>query len=58
MEPNAAVFCSSAKETHQRTHRIKTIHGMLPTLNSMQARHPHFYSNLMCRGFELEEEDS
>lgn len=51
-------FYSSAKETHQRTHRIKTLHGMLPTLNSMHARHPNLYPHCICRGCELEEEDN
>ena len=51
-------FYSSNKDTRQRTHHIKKLHGMLPTLNSMQARQPDLYPTCICRLCELEEEDN
>ncbi|KAG9062687.1 hypothetical protein KI688_004992 [Linnemannia hyalina] len=51
-------FYSNSKDTHQRTHHIKKLHGMLPTLNSMQARKPNLYPTCVCRRCELEKEDN
>jgi len=51
-------FYSSSTDTRQRTHRIKKLHGMLPTLNSMQARQPDLYPTCLCRRCKLEEEDN
>ena len=51
-------FYSSSKDTRQRTHHIKKLHGMLPTLNSMQARQPQLYSHCQCRRCDLEDEDN
>ncbi|KAG9071879.1 hypothetical protein KI688_006096 [Linnemannia hyalina] len=50
-------FYSNSKDSHQRTHHIKRLHGMLPTLNSMQARKPNLYPTCVCRRCELEKED-
>ncbi|KAF8944536.1 hypothetical protein BGZ46_006231, partial [Entomortierella lignicola] len=38
-------FFSSAKDTRHRTHRMKKLHTMLPTMNIMHARHPDIYPN-------------
>jgi hypothetical protein len=51
-------FYSNSKDSHQRTHHIKKLHGMLPTLNSMQARKPNLYPTCVCRRCELEKEDN
>jgi ribonuclease HI len=51
-------FYSNSTDTRQRTHHIKKLHGMLPTLNSMQARKPDLYPTCLCRLCELEEEDN
>jgi ribonuclease HI len=51
-------FYSNSKDSHQRTHHIKKLHGMLPTLNSMQARKPNLYPTCLCQRCELEKEDN
>ncbi|KAH7047728.1 hypothetical protein BKA57DRAFT_493123 [Linnemannia elongata] len=51
-------FYSNSKDSHQRTHHVKKLHGMLPTLNSMQARKPNLYPTCLCRQCELEKEDN
>jgi hypothetical protein len=51
-------FYSNSKDSHQRTHHVKKLHGMLPTLNSMQARKPNLYPTCLCRRCELEKEDN
>ncbi|KAG9061498.1 hypothetical protein KI688_007076 [Linnemannia hyalina] len=51
-------FYSNSKDSHQRTHHIKKLHGMLPTLNSMQARKPNLYPTCVCRRCEVEKEDT
>ncbi|KAG9062936.1 hypothetical protein KI688_004534 [Linnemannia hyalina] len=51
-------FYSNSKDSHQRTHHIKKLHGMLPTLNSMQARKPNLYPTCVCQRCELEKEDN
>jgi ribonuclease HI len=51
-------FYSSNKDTRQRSHHIKKLHGMLPTLNSMQARHPDLYPDRICRMCEGSDEDN
>lgn len=50
-------FYSNNKDTRQRTHHIKKLHGMLPTLNSMHARQPDHYPTCLCRRCELEEDN-
>jgi len=51
-------FYSNSKDTQQRSHHIKKVHGMLPTRNSMMARHPDLYSDCICRVCTEEEEDN
>ncbi|KAG0205042.1 hypothetical protein BGX28_003206, partial [Mortierella sp. GBA30] len=51
-------FYSSAKDTHQRSHRIKKMYGMLPTLNSMRARHPNLYEDHVCCVCDVQDEDN
>ncbi|KAF9148174.1 hypothetical protein BGX20_006429, partial [Mortierella sp. AD010] len=33
----------------KRTHHVKKLHGMLPTMNIMHARHPDLYPDSVCR---------
>jgi ribonuclease HI len=51
-------FYSNAKDTSQRTHHMKKLHGMLPTLNVMRARHPDLYQDSICCVCEAQEEDN
>ncbi|KAF9195179.1 hypothetical protein BGZ51_004607, partial [Haplosporangium sp. Z 767] len=51
-------FWSNAKDTRQRAHRIKKLHGMLPTLNSMRARHPDLYDDCTCCVCDIQDEDN
>jgi hypothetical protein len=51
-------FYSNSKDTRQRSHHIKKLHGMLPTLNTMQARHPDLYTSRVCRMCESEDKDN
>lgn len=51
-------FFSSRKDTRRRTQRIKALYGMLPTMNTMQARHPNLYSDCICRVCGTSEEDN
>ena len=51
-------FYSNSQDTRQRSHHIKKVHGMLPTRNSMMARHPDLYSDCICRVCTEEEEDN
>ena len=51
-------FFSNSGDTHRRSHHVKKLHGMLPTLNSMQARHPDMYPHCVCRLCEVEDEDN
>ncbi|KAG9063459.1 hypothetical protein KI688_004343 [Linnemannia hyalina] len=51
-------FYSTSKNSHQWIHHIKKLHGILPTLNSMQARKPNLYPTCVCRRCELEKEDN
>ncbi|KAF9127750.1 hypothetical protein BGW39_005641, partial [Mortierella sp. 14UC] len=51
-------FYSNRRDTRQRTHHIKKLHGMLPTRNSMQARQPDLYPDCICRVCKLEKEDN
>jgi ribonuclease HI len=41
-----------------RAHRIKKLHGMLPTLTYMKTWKPHLYVTDICRACELEREDT
>ncbi|KAF9341208.1 hypothetical protein BGX26_008749, partial [Mortierella sp. AD094] len=49
---------SSAKDTRHRTHRMKKLHGMLPTMNSMHARNPSLYPDAVCRVCDIQDEDN
>ncbi|KAH7042401.1 hypothetical protein BKA57DRAFT_518428 [Linnemannia elongata] len=51
-------FYSNSRDTRQRSHHIKKLHGMLPTRNSMMARHPDLYPDCICRVCMEEEEDN
>jgi len=51
-------FFSSAKDTRQRTHHVKKLHGMLPTMNTMHARHPDLYPDSVCRVCNVQDEDN
>ena len=51
-------FFSSRKDTFSRSHHVKKLHGMLPTLNVMQSRHPYLYQDCVCRVCEEELEDN
>lgn len=41
-------FFSGRKDTTRRSQHIKKLHGMLPTLTVMQARHPELYEDATC----------
>ncbi|GJJ71690.1 hypothetical protein EMPS_04047 [Entomortierella parvispora] len=41
-------FFSSRGDTSRRTQHIKKLHGILPTLTVMQARHPDIYADALC----------
>ena len=51
-------FFSSAQDTRNRTHRIKKLHGMLPTLNVMRARRPDLYPDDVCCVCDIQGEDN
>ena len=51
-------FFSSAQDTRNRTHRVKKLHGMLPTMNVMHARHPDLYPDQVCCVCEIQDEDN
>ncbi|KAF9203867.1 hypothetical protein BGZ49_005946 [Haplosporangium sp. Z 27] len=51
-------FYSNAKDTRQRTHHLKKLLGMLPTLNSMYARHPNLYPDAICNVCDIQVEDN
>jgi len=51
-------FFSSRKDTTQRTQHIKKIHGMMPTLTVMAARHPELYGEGVCCMCRREPEDN
>lgn len=51
-------FFSSAQDTRDRTHRIKKLHGMLPTLNVMRARRPDLYPDDICCVCDIQGEDN
>ncbi|KAF9944310.1 hypothetical protein BGZ70_004799, partial [Mortierella alpina] len=51
-------FFSNRKDTRRRTQCIKTMYGMLPTMNVMQARRPDLYSDCLCRVCGIEDEDN
>ncbi|CAO3569184.1 unnamed protein product [Mortierella alpina] len=42
-------FFSSQNDTRSRTHRIKKLHGMLPTMAVMRQRHSDLYPDDKCR---------
>ncbi|KAF9973060.1 hypothetical protein BGZ75_001281 [Mortierella antarctica] len=42
-------FFSSQNDTRARTHRIKKLHGMLPTMDVMRQRRPDLYPDNKCR---------
>jgi len=41
-------YFSGRKDTTHRTQHIKKMHGMMPTLSVMAARHPELYGNGLC----------
>ena len=43
---------TSRKDGRLRSHRIKKLHGMLPTLKEMQKRLPGIYTTNVCRRCE------
>lgn len=47
---------TSKQDCQLRAHRIKKMHGMLPTLQHMKQRHPDLYDTTVCRRCETEEE--
>jgi ribonuclease HI len=51
-------FFSSAQDTRDRTHRVKKLHGMLPTLNVMRARRPDLYPDDICCVCDIQGEDN
>ncbi|KAF9103235.1 hypothetical protein BGX30_009203, partial [Mortierella sp. GBA39] len=51
-------FFSSQQDTRLCSHRIKKVHGMLPTMNILHARRPDLYHDDRCRACEQETEDN
>ena len=51
-------FFSSAQDTRNRTHGTKKLHGMLPTMNVIHARHPDLYPDQVCCVCEIQDEDN
>jgi hypothetical protein len=51
-------FYSNSKDTYSRSHHIKKLLGMLPTLNVMHARNPGLYPDRVCRVCEIQDEDN
>ena len=51
-------FFSSQQDTRLRSHRIKKIHGMLPTMDALHARRLDLYPNDRCRLCHVETEDN
>ncbi|KAG0348896.1 hypothetical protein BGZ54_004513, partial [Gamsiella multidivaricata] len=51
-------FYSNAADTRRRTHHIKKLHDMLPTMNSMKARHPDIYSDRVYCVCDIQDEDN
>jgi ribonuclease HI len=51
-------FFSSQQDTRLRSHRVKKVHGMLPTMDALHARRPDLYPNDICRQCEEETEDN
>ncbi|KAF9080091.1 hypothetical protein BGX23_002653, partial [Mortierella sp. AD031] len=51
-------FFSSQQDTRLRSHRIKKIHGMLPTMDALHARRPDLYENDQCRQCHATTEDN
>ncbi|KAF9897455.1 hypothetical protein BX616_005561, partial [Lobosporangium transversale] len=48
---------TSPADCHKRAHRIKKVHGMLPTLTYMRQWRPDLYETDICRMCEQEQED-
>jgi exonuclease III/ribonuclease HI len=51
-------FFSSRRDSSQRSHHIKRLHGMLPTLSVMAARYPELYGQGLCCLCRQETEDN
>jgi ribonuclease HI len=51
------LFTSTA-DCHKRAHKIKKMHGMLPTLSYMKQWRPDLYETDICRMCELDREDT
>ncbi|KAK3836656.1 MAG: hypothetical protein JOS17DRAFT_734820 [Linnemannia elongata] len=51
-------FFSSQQDTRLRSHRIKKIHGMLPTMDVLHARRPDLYKDDQCRQCHATTEDN
>jgi len=51
-------FFSSQQDTRLRSHRIKKVHGMLPTMDALHTRRPDLYKDDRCRQCDLETEDN
>jgi ribonuclease HI len=51
-------FYSSQQDTRLRSHRIKKIHGMLPTMDALHARRPDLYKDDQCRRCQATTEDN
>ena len=49
---------TSPADCRKRAHRVKKIHGMLPTLSEMKKRRPDLYNTDICRRCQLEQEDT
>jgi hypothetical protein len=57
-ERSVHTFFSSVKDTRQRTHHIKKLHGALPTMNVMHARRPDLYPDSICCVCNFKREDN